>query len=89
MAPNPDIHHGLSKAVVGLGRVELPTSRLSGVRSNHLSYRPVVRLESHSVLLCAKRRKRNEDGEVPQMPRYGYIGLISNENLNRRASPTL
>ncbi len=26
--------------VVGLGRVELPTSPLSGVRSNHLSYRP-------------------------------------------------
>ena len=26
--------------VVGLGRLELPTSRLSGVRSNHLSYRP-------------------------------------------------
>jgi hypothetical protein len=25
---------------MGLGRVELPTSRLSGVRSNHLSYRP-------------------------------------------------
>jgi hypothetical protein len=27
-------------AVVGPGRVELPTSRLSGVRSNHLSYGP-------------------------------------------------
>ena len=27
-------------SVMGLGRVELPTSRLSGVRSNHLSYRP-------------------------------------------------
>ena len=26
--------------MVGLGRVELPTSPLSGVRSNHLSYRP-------------------------------------------------
>ena len=26
--------------VVGLGRLELPTSRLSGVRSNQLSYRP-------------------------------------------------
>ena len=26
---------------VGQGRVELPTSRLSGVRSNHLSYWPV------------------------------------------------
>ena len=25
---------------VGLGRLELPTSRLSGVRSNQLSYRP-------------------------------------------------
>ena len=28
--------------VVGLGRFELPTSPLSGVRSNQLSYRPVV-----------------------------------------------
>ena len=26
--------------MVGLGRLELPTSRLSGVRSNQLSYRP-------------------------------------------------
>ena len=26
--------------MVGLGRFELPTSRLSGVRSNRLSYRP-------------------------------------------------
>jgi hypothetical protein len=32
--PNP------YSCLVGLGRVELPTSRLSGVRSNHLSYRP-------------------------------------------------
>jgi hypothetical protein len=28
--------------MVGLGRFELPTSRLSGVRSNQLSYRPTV-----------------------------------------------
>src|SRR5437016_6835196 len=28
-------------SLVGLGRVELPTSRLSGVRSNQLSYRPL------------------------------------------------
>jgi hypothetical protein len=27
--------------LVGLGRIELPTSPLSGVRSSHLSYRPV------------------------------------------------
>ena len=30
----------VEKLVVGLGRVELPTSPLSGVRSNQLSYRP-------------------------------------------------
>jgi hypothetical protein len=41
-----------SKSVVGLGRVELPTSPLSGVRSNQLSYRPIalrlVRLTSRA-----------------------------------------
>jgi hypothetical protein len=36
-APGPPQCH-----VVGLGRIELPTSRLSGVRSNHLSYRPEI-----------------------------------------------
>ena len=29
-----------SLALVGPGRLELPTLRLSGVRSNHLSYGP-------------------------------------------------
>ena len=29
--------------MVGLGRFELPTSPLSGVRSNQLSYRPLIR----------------------------------------------
>jgi hypothetical protein len=31
---------GLPGAMVGRGGLEPPTSRLSGVRSNHLSYRP-------------------------------------------------
>jgi hypothetical protein len=31
---------GADPLVVGLGGVEPPTSPLSGVRSNHLSYRP-------------------------------------------------
>ena len=30
-----------NKQLVGLGGLEPPTSPLSGVRSNHLSYRPV------------------------------------------------
>ena len=29
-----------AEELVGLGRLELPTSPLSGVRSSHLSYRP-------------------------------------------------
>jgi hypothetical protein len=32
--------------MVGLGRLELPTSPLSGVRSSHLSYRPVNNLQT-------------------------------------------
>ena len=30
----------VAKRLVGLGGLEPPTSRLSGVRSNHLSYKP-------------------------------------------------
>src|SRR6516165_2113680 len=34
--------------VVGLGRLELPTSRLSSARSNQLSYKPLTRGASHA-----------------------------------------
>ena len=37
---SPILGHMLVKNLVGLGRLELPTSPLSGVRSNQLSYRP-------------------------------------------------
>jgi len=51
--------------MVGPGRVERPTSRLSGVRSNHLSYEPdevscsngYARSHNHST-----ERKGNEGG---------------------------
>ena len=36
----PSPRSGVARMMVGLGRFELPTSRLSGVRSNQLSYRP-------------------------------------------------
>jgi len=39
--------------MVGRARVELATSRLSGVRSNHLSYRPI-----HANLNPTKDRRR-------------------------------
>ena len=35
---------------MGLGRLELPTSPLSGVRSNHLSYRPVLFFSYHQAI---------------------------------------
>ena len=57
---------------MGLGRVELPTSRLSGVRSNHLSYRPrrcqpwkvVGMMRSVNVLRVARRRGGNAERAV-------------------------
>ena len=48
-----------SGAMVGLGRLERPTSRLSGVRSNQLSYRP----ESHARSTPPGRP--SQDGAVP------------------------
>ena len=38
--------------LVGLGRFELPTSPLSGVRSNQLSYRPVSACPFSAMLRC-------------------------------------
>src|ERR1041384_2065578 len=40
--------YALLQCVVGLGRIELPTSPLSGVRSSQLSYRPGQRWWSWS-----------------------------------------
>jgi hypothetical protein len=53
--------------MVGPGRVERPTSRLSGVRSNHLSYEP-DRLSTFDATGPARiagpndERKGNEGG---------------------------
>ena len=42
-----------SLIMVGLGRLELPTSRLSGVRSNRLSYRP----DAFAFASCLEERE--------------------------------
>ena len=49
--------------MVGLGRLERPTSPLSGVRSNHLSYRPQSNPKARPM--CSGIEKRSEDGSVP------------------------
>ena len=45
--------------MVGRARLERATSPLSGVRSNHLSYRPLVHLWDTLI-----NKKRNEDGHI-------------------------
>ena len=57
--------------MVGLGRLERPTSPLSGVRSNHLSYRPrAIEADRPAYAETERRsrylvRKRNEGGICP------------------------
>ena len=49
------------KDLVGLGRLELPTSPLSGVRSNQLSYKPkqVVELSRIELLTSCVQGRRS------------------------------
>ena len=52
----------MSERMVGLGRLELPTSRLSGVRSNRAELQAHFWLRVYALNLS---RKRNEDGGNP------------------------
>ena len=53
---------------MGLGRVELPTSRLSGVRSNHLSYRPSCAATTYRM---RRAFSLSGDGVVTNRPLHG------------------
>lgn len=86
--PSPRLRHGTAafvskglpgrssevRRLVGLGRLELPTSRLSSARSNQLSYKPLTHIPlrtrdpAHTGPARVRpRRKRNVDGEIPPM----------------------
>jgi hypothetical protein len=77
LLPKP---YALSPELVGPGRLELPTLRLSGVRSNHLSYGPMLAKAKKAPLGSRSRLrpepaegengKRNEDGGVPHVFRF-------------------
>ena len=80
------------RRVVGLGRLELPTLRLSGVRSNHLSYRPMTAFagvvppgsRSHLDLSSIKMSgKRNEDGGDPLF--VGRLATVSGASIARES----
>jgi hypothetical protein len=80
LQPSPRMRE---RRLVGLGRFELPTSRLSSARSNQLSYKPeswrTAEQRARSMKTVARRisararprRKRNGDGGVPPVDIYG------------------
>ena len=73
--------------MVGLGRVELPTSPLSGVRSSHLSYRPARLLTSALGLRCGPTRfeRRSMLAALPSFSgQSGSNGWWSWSGSNRR-----
>ena len=56
--------------MVGLGRFELPTSRLSSARSNQLSYRP-----DKPLLIYKDLSKKSRE----ILMRKGYVDGVSND----------
>src|SRR3569833_2721919 len=71
--------------LVGLGRVELPTSPLSGVRSNQLSYRPAAGtpenqtncVSAHAPYRLLFSRKEVIQPHVPvRLPCYDFTPVI-------------
>ena len=70
------------RSVVGLGRLELPTSRLSSARSNQLSYKPLTHIPSRtrdtasrrpSACSSAKKEKRRRRNPANGAQRSGDL----------------
>jgi hypothetical protein len=53
------------RSVVGLGRLELPTSRLSSARSNQLSYKPVTLFRTKDAPVMRPRRPSSKHALKP------------------------
>ena len=67
--------------MVGLGRFELPTSRLSSARSNQLSYRP----KSHVARLNPRIPKTA--GEACSIDLGNSVGSSEKKEKRRRRNP--
>ena len=67
LLPKPGVGYAerLEK-VVGLGRLELPTSRLSSARSNQLSYKPLI-------LTNGRTRRRGNHLAAGADTRHGLV----------------
>ena len=67
------LRNDILNAMVGLGGLEPPTSRLSGVRSNHLSYKPITNSTEDMSLL----RKEVIQPHLPiRLPCYDFTPVI-------------
>src|SRR5215831_7541461 len=75
--PEPTTRQGIeARRRMGLGRVELPTSRLSGVRSHQLSYRPTgvvvqrdkVELYSNNSVPGCQGQNTAQSGQISTHP---------------------
>ena len=82
---NTSTHPG-TRALVGQGRLELPTSRLSSARSDQLSYWPSWWRRSDSnrrpaackaAALPAELRPRSAPGLTPETPGSSYRTLVN------------
>ena len=70
--------------MVGLGRFELPTSPLSGVRSNQLSYRPDATPSTSLV-----RIQEEADAQAALLPGFAsFIEVKPGSELSRKVSRT-
>jgi hypothetical protein len=79
MAPirNETAFSHCERRLVGPGRVERPTSRLSGVRSNHLSYEPVTETEFTKSGIRRSKRARSIERRHAEAARSAPIALRS------------
>ena len=60
--------------MVGLGGLEPPTSRLSGVRSNHLSYKPIKNHSAETFRLL--RKEVIQPLVLERLPCYDFTPVI-------------
>ena len=73
-----------SAVLVGLGGLEPPTSRLSGVRSNHLSYRPEP---LHGEVGGARRIRTDDPLRAKQVLSQLSYSPLCQSNLPLRRAP--
>ena len=72
---------------MGLGRVERPTSSLSGMRSNQLSYRPSDRLCCHAGRPPGSRPRSSRQAWIVHKRKPASFWLVGGQAALARARP--